>query len=767
MKKLTVLLVLAGTAALAAERPVFILNEDNDHYFKKDAKEMTREALEAYVDNFARGHVTHFFMCPSGQRASFDSKTVEPIWMGIGETAETTTATAADGTHDRWALNAKILFDAGIDPYEVWTRRCREKGVSPWFTIRMNDVHGMGFGPNARAQFRTTNFHRNRRDLWRNPDATEKDSLWRDGQLDYAKREVREYMLRHILEVANRWDMDGIELDWMRFGYHLAQGRERVDAHYITEFVRAIRGHLDEIGKSRGKRIKLGCRVPRDPWSAQTVGLFVEDWLKDGSLDLLVPHSFLTTDFELPVDKWLKLVADSNSSVRVVPGIDQLARDNGTRVNMTPELYRGCIEKFYARGATGIYFFNLPYLTETANVLYAEGIAPETIATKAKRTVPDFRDFPFKDPPKDVPELMRTADGTAVTDRATWENVRRGEIRGLFLREIYGRRPGEKPARLSFTAVEPDKVMLDGRAVRKRIRVSYGDRCGDSSFVFTAFIPTAAKPAPAFLLICNRDPKENLDPERNVKSGFWPVEQIVARGYAAIAFFNGDVAKDRCWDYDNGVFGVFERPYERTSESWGVLSAWAWGASRVMDWIETEPTLDAKHVAVVGHSRGGKTSLLAGVSDERFAMSCVNCSGCGGAKLNHMQLPRSEHYDQIWYSFGCWFCGNFEKYLHCEHKAPFDAHWWAALMAPRLLAIASASEDDWAGQEGEFQTAHLASPAWELYGQKGLVGETFPSADKPLQEGSISYHMRTGEHNLTPYDWDRYMDFADLHGWRK
>ena len=185
-----------------------------------------------------------------------------------------------------------------------------------------------------------------------------------------------------------------------------------------------------------------------------------------------------------------------------------------------------------------------------------------------------------------------------------------------------------------------------------------------------------------------------------------------------------------------------------------------------MDWIETEPTLDAKHVAVVGHSRGGKTSLLAGVTDARFAMACVNDSGCGGAKLNHWNLPLSEHYVQI-HGVNCWFCGNFIKYPNREQEVNFDAHWWMALMAPRLLAVASATEDAWAGQEGEFQAARLASPAWELYGQKGLVGPGYSEAEKPLQEGSVSYHLRVGKHDLTPYDWDRYMDFADKKGWRK
>lgn len=370
---------------------------------------------------------------------------------------------------------------------------------------------------------------------------------------------------------------------------------------------------------------------------------------------------------------------------------------------------------------------------------------------------------------KEAPELLRTSDGRPVKDRETWEKTRRGEIKTFFLNEIYGCRPAERPARLSFSAAEPDKPMMDGKAVRKRVRVSYGDRCGDSSFVVTAFVPASAtreNPAPVFLLVCNRDPKLNIDPERKEKSGFWPAERIVGRGYAAVAFWNGDVTADASWDYTNGVFGVFQKPEERTTESWGILSAWAWGASRVMDWIETDETLDAKHVAVVGHSRGGKTSLLAGVTDERFAMTCVNCSGCGGAKLNHWNLPLSEHYVQIW-GVNCWFCGNFAKYVNLEREAEFDTHLWMALVAPRLLAVASATDDDWAGQEGEFQATRLASPAWELYGKKGLVGATFLEAEKPLQEGCVSHHMRVGRHDLTPYDWDRYMDFADRHGWRK
>jgi len=233
------------------------------------------------------------------------------------------------------------------------------------------------------------------------------------------------------------------------------------------------------------------------------------------------------------------------------------------------------------------------------------------------------------------------------------------------------------------------------------------------------------------------------------------------------------------------VFPCFERLQDRNDKSWGTLSAWAWGASRVMDWIETEPLLDAKHVGVVGHSRGGKTSILAGATDERFAMTCVNCSGCGGAKLAHVDLPESEYYaiflgSRVTY----WFCGAFQRYCmnhdrriekidawrkdwpFVAESMDFDQHELAALVAPRLLAIASATKDSGAGPVGEFHTARLASPAWELYGRKGLGDGEYPPPQSPICGGDVSYHLREGKHDLTEYDWGVYMDFADAHGWR-
>ncbi len=362
-----------------------------------------------------------------------------------------------------------------------------------------------------------------------------------------------------------------------------------------------------------------------------------------------------------------------------------------------------------------------------------------------------------------LPDVLKAADGTRIATREQWERIRRPELLKLFQTREYGIRPVERPADLAFTPLGEDRIMVDGRALRKRVTISCTGPEGPFSFSATAFIPKASAPVGAFILICNRNPDENIDPERKVKSEFWPVEEIVARGYAAVSFWNGDVARDdRVGCMTTGVFRAWCRAGARTSQSWGALSAWAWGASRVLDWLETIPQVDARHVAVVGHSRGGKTALLAGVTDQRFAMACVNDSGCSGAKLNHVILPKSEPISRITKVFPHWFCLDYAACSDRETELDFDQHEMVAMMAPRAVAIASASKDLWAGPQGEYLSAVHASPVWELYGLKGLVAEDgFPAAGQACQKGRISYHLREGKHNLVLEDWQRYMDFAD------
>ncbi len=346
-------------------------------------------------------------------------------------------------------------------------------------------------------------------------------------------------------------------------------------------------------------------------------------------------------------------------------------------------------------------------------------------------------------------EAANPAVAPVIADGLKSVNARtREEKVALFTDRVFGRRPVERPPHLSFTEASPDCEMLGGTATRRQVRISYGGAYGTNSFVVTAFLPKSRKPAPAFLLICNRDVAEYADPTRKVRNDFWPVEEIVSRGYAALMFYNGDIAPDRNLGCSKGVFECFEdvtieyRPFNL----WGTLSAWAWGASRVMDWIETEPRIDASKVAVVGHSRGGKTALWAAVTDTRFAYACVNNSGCTGAKLNHMDLPRSEHIARIVKVFPYWFCADYVDCVNRDKELDFDQHELLSCVAPRLLAVGSGEDDVWAGPPGERMATELASEAW---------------ADK----SRVKYHIRPGGHGLFLADWQAYMDHAKANGW--
>jgi hypothetical protein len=384
--------------------------------------------------------------------------------------------------------------------------------------------------------------------------------------------------------------------------------------------------------------------------------------------------------------------------------------------------------------------------------------------------------------PVSLPDLLKTFDGSEIKTAKEWESVRRPEILKFATENIYGIRPVERPSDLKFEIDAPDRHFPESAMIRKRIRASFSGPYGKWSFVITAFLPEKASvkaPVPAFLLICNRSMEKFADLERRTKSEFFPAEKIVARGYAAIIFKNTDLALDSYLpkyaadgtaiiqdpSFTDGFYACWAP--ERTLRSWGAVSVWAWGASRVMDWIETEPLIDSTHVAVVGHSRGGKTSLWAAATDTRFAMACVNNSGCCGAKLNHVATPCSETIQQDNNNNPHWFSRAYRQFNGRDAFLPYDQHWIAALIAPRLLYIASASKDLPAGPWGEFLTARYASPVWQLYGKTGLIENHPYRIDDPFQQGHVAYHIREGQHDLKLVDWNYYMDFADRHGWRK
>lgn len=276
----------------------------------------------------------------------------------------------------------------------------------------------------------------------------------------------------------------------------------------------------------------------------------------------------------------------------------------------------------------------------------------------------------------------------------------------------------------------------------------------------TVALPEGASrehPAPVFVFgdhLCGDHP-----PYENKVYGGIPTNAVTARGYAYVTWNFNDIcpnAKRYTNDLDRWADGVIawqatgdpqSRDIKRTNESWGTLGAWAWGFSRVMDWIESRPELDAKRVAVLGHSRGGKAALWAAAQDERIAMGVSNNSGCGGAKLNNFDCPGSEHIEQILHNFPNWFCLNYAEWIGRDAEITLDSDSLLKLIAPRLCYVASATEDPWAGPPAEKEAWNRARGLWVAYGHPERMG----------------YHLREGKHLLTPYDWQKFMDFADRH----
>jgi pimeloyl-ACP methyl ester carboxylesterase len=359
-----------------------------------------------------------------------------------------------------------------------------------------------------------------------------------------------------------------------------------------------------------------------------------------------------------------------------------------------------------------------------------------------------------------LPDPLVSKSGAKIESADAWLNTRRPEILELFRKHIYGRAPVGRPDDLKFEVFDSAQDAMEGKATRKQVKITYRGPGGEGAIKLVLFIPNnAPKPVPCMLLICNR-PTTNIDPTRAEKSPFWPAEEITARGYAAAAFFNGDIVPDKHDGFKSGVFAIFDKS-PRPPDAWGTIAAWAWGASRALDFLETDKAIDAKRVAVVGHSRGGKTALWAGAEDERFAMVVSNDSGSTGAAIARNKT--GERVKDINKGFPHWFNENYKAYADRENDLPVDQHMLAALIAPRLLYIASASEDSWAYPKNEFLAAVHASPVYELLGVKGIGSTEFPAPENPIHEGRIGYHLRSGKHNLTEYDWQRYMDFADRH----
>lgn len=392
-----------------------------------------------------------------------------------------------------------------------------------------------------------------------------------------------------------------------------------------------------------------------------------------------------------------------------------------------------------------------------------------------------------------LPNPLVTEDGVAVTSVRQWENVRRPELLSLFANHVYGVSP--KPCVIRSKAVS-SKTVFDDLGTRHEVDIFFTAAEDAPAMRMMVYVPNnRSADVPAFLgLNFNGNHSVDPDPEIELNPGWfrpgrngttdgnkatelargtaanrWPIETILRRGYAVATIYYGDIDPDFDDGFKNGIHPMFaaELADVAPESRWGSIAAWAYGLSRALDYFESDSQLgvDANKVAVLGHSRLGKTALWAGATDQRFALVISNNSGCGGAALSRRAI--GETIGRINTSFPHWFCDRYTEYNENEAACPVDQHQLIALAAPRPVYVASASNDRWADPKGEFMSAAAADPVYRLLGTEGMGGNAVPAkmppAEQPINTGAIGYHLRTGDHDLTEYDWLQYLDFADRH----
>jgi|APSaa5957512576_1039674.scaffolds.fasta_scaffold08099_2 catechol 2,3-dioxygenase-like lactoylglutathione lyase family enzyme len=396
--QIAVLLLLISAATMTAPaqgikasmKNAFIINEDNSHFYGgRHAKDMTLEGLNAFVDQYANTAVTHLFLCPNAMRASFRSATREAIWDVTGnEDPETAKRT-------RWPGNARLLHEKGLDPYGTWIARSREKGISPWLSMRMNDVHDVPHEKN----FMHSSFWHDHPELWRVPHG--KSGGWTGRALNYAHAAVREHNMAFVRELLERYDPDGLELDWMRFGHHLTPGKEREEGPILTQFVREVRALTRDWAAKRGHPIFLSARVPAHPDAAAGLGMDGVTWSREGLVDMLVPCPFWTTsDFDIPIELWKERLGEHADTVAIAPGLEYNSRPwSGGKptANSLPCVY-GFASSARARGAEAIYLFNFmdsgtrPVPASDYRILVEKGVGDAFLTAQEKRFPVCFRD---------------------------------------------------------------------------------------------------------------------------------------------------------------------------------------------------------------------------------------------------------------------------------------------------------------------------------------------------------------------------------------
>lgn len=351
---------------------------------------------------------------------------------------------------------------------------------------------------------------------------------------------------------------------------------------------------------------------------------------------------------------------------------------------------------------------------------------------------------------RNIPDIFQFSNKDKVITKQQWP-ARRKEMQDILCNDEYGFFP-PKPINMTAKVLNTDERFCAGKVILSKVLLTVELPQGSYSFPIYCAIPREGRPCPAFIHINFRD---------CVPDQYMPTEEIGDNGFAVISFCYNDVTMDND-DFTNGLAGVLYKGKERSAASPGKIVLWSWAAMRVLDYLQTVDSIDKNNISVVGHSRLGKTALLTGAFDERFAFVISNDSGCSGAAVARGKA--GENVKNICGQFPFWFCDNYRKYMDKEYEMPFDQHFLLALAVPRKLYVASADEDAWADPKSEYLSCVAASAAYKFLGKAGFVcPERFPNTGEIFHDGSIGYHLRKGCHYFGRYDWQRYMEFITKH----
>ncbi len=381
-----------------------------------------------------------------------------------------------------------------------------------------------------------------------------------------------------------------------------------------------------------------------------------------------------------------------------------------------------------------------------------------------------------------LPDPLVLADGKPVRDAKTWNQKRRTEIVRLFEENQFGRSPG-KPAGMSFDVFDKGSPAFDGKALRRQVTIYFSPNKTGPKMDLLVYLPAnATKPVPLLLNlsftansnavadpgikpgeIWNRE-KKRVPAPKDGRFGSLKVVPFLEQGFGVATFYYGDVDPDFLGGVPHGVRALYLKPgqTEPAPDEWGAIGAWAWGASRALDYLETDKAVDSKRVAITGVSRLGKTVLWAGARDPRFAMVIASCSGEGGAALSRRNYGETIKHLTEPTRYPYQFCANYAKYGDRVNDFPVDSHMLLSLIAPRPVLLQTGDTDVWSDPKGEFLAAVAAEPVFKLLGKQGLGVTQMPAAGQPIFH-TLGYVMHAGGHGTIPSDWELFLKFMQMH----